>query len=791
MSSPKDPEASGLLDVQMRAAPEGPQSADVHEAAEQGISGAASRLPHLDVIQRSFGRHDVRSVHAHVDGAARSASEVMGAEAFATGNSVAFRDASPSLHTAAHEAAHVVQQRAGVSLAGGVGEVGDPYERHADAVADLVVRGENAEPLLDEMSGGSAPADRHVQRKAVATPALDEGAELSRSTPAGSVALGDLSAIIAEVAAWGSTPFPSSRGGADLVVEAARRVTDAAGPAAGAKGEGKGGEAKGNDANAEELEPKEDEHGAASRSEPGASRADAKRPVQRKTNPSSPKPPDGKRLPLPKIVETKVGPGETAIPENVKNCLSWAGDDFLVAPLGKVNTLRSALDAYITSENAKCAGLVKADIAALRELDETTHGTLTNYQQDLELIKNLHGHGRTNIERLTTLMNLKTTLNLVELDQLEDKEKSELKARIDTVKADLKARVSALGSAVSIGSNLALAKFDSVAIEVGKQVVMAIGNQLVDDALKREFDACKTSIESKYNALAAQIAPNTSLESVDQLAAELANVQTQLNTIRTDIATDLQTKQAAIGRLKATTTSLLSKTTSLRSFEAIKGFLGGASTKGGELNNLADGLLSTINLAPDFAAAAATFQQSDDTDRSTVEGAIASRKTEAEGLAAGVQSHNAIPADKRWMFSEAFLDYAEVMSTPAPGPGADPKAIDDYQRRMKAAKAKHPNMDFDRRPGSLPQTSAPVPAKFSAEYNAQLKEAEEYLAKSNGMASWATSMASWKTEQVSALQAELAFTSGQHTAPANELLRQVMEKLGPGSAKAARAAGGK
>jgi len=73
----------------------------------------------------------------------------MGAQAFATGNHVAFAG-TPDLHTAAHEAAHVVQQRGGVQLKGGVGEVGDAYERHADQVADRVVAGENAQDLLDQ-----------------------------------------------------------------------------------------------------------------------------------------------------------------------------------------------------------------------------------------------------------------------------------------------------------------------------------------------------------------------------------------------------------------------------------------------------------------------------------------------------------------------------------------------------------------------------------------------------------------------------------------------------------------
>lgn len=138
----------------------------VHAAAARGTSGPASQLPHLEQIQRSFGRHDVSHVQAHVGGAAVEATHAMGAAAYAAGDHVAFASA-PDLHTAAHEAAHTVQQRNAIQLKGGVGEVGDVYERHADAVADNVVAGESAEPLLDEMSGpksggAAAPA---VQRR--------------------------------------------------------------------------------------------------------------------------------------------------------------------------------------------------------------------------------------------------------------------------------------------------------------------------------------------------------------------------------------------------------------------------------------------------------------------------------------------------------------------------------------------------------------------------------------------------------------------------------------------------
>ena len=129
------------------------EGANVHAVAQQGVSGGGGALPHLDRIQSSFGAHDVSGIEAHVGGKAADATSAIGAQAYATGNDVAFGSA-PDLHTAAHEAAHVVQQRSGVSLKGGVGQSGDAYEQHADHVADRVVAGKSAEGLLNEMAGG-------------------------------------------------------------------------------------------------------------------------------------------------------------------------------------------------------------------------------------------------------------------------------------------------------------------------------------------------------------------------------------------------------------------------------------------------------------------------------------------------------------------------------------------------------------------------------------------------------------------------------------------------------------
>ena len=92
----------------------------------------------------------------------------MGAEAYAMGNDVAFGGA-PSLHTAAHEAAHVIQQQRGVQLKGGVGQTGDAYEQHADRAADAVVAGRSAEAILDAAPSGSS-GGAAIQRKEADAP---------------------------------------------------------------------------------------------------------------------------------------------------------------------------------------------------------------------------------------------------------------------------------------------------------------------------------------------------------------------------------------------------------------------------------------------------------------------------------------------------------------------------------------------------------------------------------------------------------------------------------------------
>jgi hypothetical protein len=161
-----------LLSLQMSS-----QDTDgVKRAAADGVSASDGQLPHLGSIQAAFGSHDVSNVQAHVGGAAGQACQAIGALAYATGNHVAFKE-SPDLHTAAHEAAHVVQQRAGVHLTGGVGQQGDAYEVNADAVADRVVQGRSAQDLLGSMSAPDAVVAAPVQRRAVQREVPSSGPE--------------------------------------------------------------------------------------------------------------------------------------------------------------------------------------------------------------------------------------------------------------------------------------------------------------------------------------------------------------------------------------------------------------------------------------------------------------------------------------------------------------------------------------------------------------------------------------------------------------------------------------
>ncbi len=162
--------------LQRKATPadkSGGPDASVRSRAAEGVSGTGTALPHHASIATAFGHHDIGHIQAHVGGAAADAAADIGAEAYATGDQVAFAR-PPELHTAAHEAAHVVQQRGGVQLKDGVGRAGDFYEQHADAVADRVAQRRErrgpAGPGVRGQPGSSCPA-ASGRREAAAEPA--------------------------------------------------------------------------------------------------------------------------------------------------------------------------------------------------------------------------------------------------------------------------------------------------------------------------------------------------------------------------------------------------------------------------------------------------------------------------------------------------------------------------------------------------------------------------------------------------------------------------------------------
>lgn len=169
--------------LQLREVGPPAEGVDVHAAADRGLSGAAGQLPYLDVIQRSFGRFNVRDIPAHAGPEAAAASQEIGAQAYATRGRVAFAK-SPTLRDAAHEAAHAVLQREGASLQGGMGQRDDRFEIHADRVADKVEAGESAEPLLASMidgsseeSGAAGSSDAGVQAREVEQESQITGAQ--------------------------------------------------------------------------------------------------------------------------------------------------------------------------------------------------------------------------------------------------------------------------------------------------------------------------------------------------------------------------------------------------------------------------------------------------------------------------------------------------------------------------------------------------------------------------------------------------------------------------------------
>jgi Domain of unknown function (DUF4157) len=145
--------------VQLRAEGAGGEPApaegpgDVKQLASRGTRTASSSLPYFDVVQAAFGHHDLSGLVAHTDEEAGETAKGMGAKGYTAGKHVVLGPGA-DLFTVAHEAEHFIEQQHGlVSLAGGVGAVGDVHEQRADEVAARVVAGQSVEGLLDQYVG--------------------------------------------------------------------------------------------------------------------------------------------------------------------------------------------------------------------------------------------------------------------------------------------------------------------------------------------------------------------------------------------------------------------------------------------------------------------------------------------------------------------------------------------------------------------------------------------------------------------------------------------------------------
>lgn len=190
--------------VQRKA--DGPVSmsaAEVQDTAAQGVAGGGGGVPYREAMEAGFGT-SFADVSVHTGGAASEASRAIGAEAYTMGSSVAFADPSPAPSLVAHELAHVVQQRAGAGPSGGVGEVGDVFEREADAAADTVARGGTSDLAARYDGGGSTSS---VQQKAVQRFEANEHKQMGdegsgnakiKLAPGLEVSFGDITAMAAD-----------------------------------------------------------------------------------------------------------------------------------------------------------------------------------------------------------------------------------------------------------------------------------------------------------------------------------------------------------------------------------------------------------------------------------------------------------------------------------------------------------------------------------------------------------------------------------------------------------------
>jgi len=138
---------------------------------DEGNTGSNSDFPFHEQIQSSFGVHQISREEVVSGGEASEHAQRLGAKGFVKGGR-AFLPKDADLEVAAHEAVHIVQQRALGASEKTIAQDDDLVEQQADSIARKVSRGENVEADLDRVvaSGHKAPAILLKREKKSVTP---------------------------------------------------------------------------------------------------------------------------------------------------------------------------------------------------------------------------------------------------------------------------------------------------------------------------------------------------------------------------------------------------------------------------------------------------------------------------------------------------------------------------------------------------------------------------------------------------------------------------------------------
>jgi hypothetical protein len=131
------------------------QRTSAADVAEGGFAGGGHEVPHRPEMEKSFGM-DFSHVRAHSDSSATKANDTLGSHAYAMGNQIAFKSASPSPSLVAHELTHVVQQTQSPSFKAD-GAIDTSGEAEANAVESAVAAGKPASSALRSVTPGSGP----------------------------------------------------------------------------------------------------------------------------------------------------------------------------------------------------------------------------------------------------------------------------------------------------------------------------------------------------------------------------------------------------------------------------------------------------------------------------------------------------------------------------------------------------------------------------------------------------------------------------------------------------------